>query len=192
MKPPFVDVRASLAVAAALGALGCSSATSPDAHDVYGKVTAVIDGVAWQSIPIPIPIIDSTIIAHYAPATGRLWIVGYGSPPPGGGAVEELSLCVPANATQHRYALGAEGAGPYGFWSPAAPTLEEVVRFMSGVPAGTLTIEEYDQVAGTIRGGFNFTGKNDSTSQVVRVTGRFYGRMAQASDAEVAQACHDA
>jgi hypothetical protein len=189
VKIDSVWLATSLVALAGIGMVGCSS-TGPDIPTLYGYITANIDGVAWQSRrQWPDPPVDSTIVAVYVASTGRLWISGNGSSPPGGGVVEQLSLCVPSGGGPGRYVLGPRGAGSFGFWEPADTSIVTVSHYYSGTPPGTLTIEEYDQAGGTIRGGFNFQGHQDNGSNTLPISGRFYGHLVEGLDSQISQLC---
>jgi hypothetical protein len=169
-----------------LGIVGCTS-TGPDIPSLYGYVNAVVGGHSWQSRRLwPDPPVDSTVVGVYLSSSGRLWISGYGNPPPGGGIVEELSLCIPSGAGQGRYALGPVGSGPFAFWVPADTG---VSHYYSGTPPGSLTILDYDPTGGTIRGIFNFEGHRDNGIQMLQVTGRFYGRLIEGVNTSIPATC---
>lgn len=189
MKIPRVWSIAVLSAATALIGAACSS-TGPDIPTLYGKITATIGGTAWQSRPVfPDPPTDSTSIGFIGTNSNRLWIRGYGNSPPGGGVVEELTICVPAGAGVHAYSLGRPGAGAYGTWLPASTNPDSIVRYHSGAPAGTLVIEMFSQARDSIRGSFSFKAIEDSGTASLQITGHFYGRVYEMDDATLAEAC---
>jgi hypothetical protein len=189
MKTGLLRLAAATVALAGIGIPGCTS-TGPDIPTLYGYLTAEIGGHAWQSRrQWPDPPVDSTVVAVYLASTGRVWISGYGNPPPGGGIVEELSLCVPSGAGQGRYALGPVGHGPFAFWVPADTSTSTVSHYYSGTPAGTLAITEYDPAGGTIRVVFNFEGHQDNGTRVLQVTGGFYGRLIEGVNTSIPATC---
>lgn len=159
----------------ALAVDSCSS-TAPSVPLDFGTVTATIDGRSWQSHAVgPFPP-DSTV-AEYATNLDRLRIYGFGDPPPQGGIVENIALCVTSGVAQRTYTLGPVTGGPFGRYEPPDPNYPDNLVYFSGTPAGHLNIEILDVAGGIIRGTFDFVGHEKHDGSLVRVKGRFYGRM---------------
>jgi hypothetical protein len=158
-----------------IGLTSCDS-NSPNIPLAFGIVTATIDGRAWQSHAVgPFPP-DSTV-AEYAVSLDRLRIYGFGDPPAAGGVVENIALCVTSGVAQRTYSLGPVNGGPFGRYEPADTNILDNTVYFSGTPPGHLSIEELDVNGGIIRGSFDFVGHEKHNGSLVRVEGRFYGRM---------------
>jgi hypothetical protein len=158
-----------------LALLSCDS-TAPGMPLDFGTITATIDGRAWQSHAVtPFPP-DSTV-AEYAINLDRLRIYGFGDPPPGGGVVENIALCVTSGVAQRTYLLGPVNGGPFGRYEPPDSNFPDNIVYFSGAPPGHLNIRNLDVNGGIIEGTFDFVGHEKHDGSLVTVKGRFYGKM---------------